>query len=545
MSTACLAAIASCSSAGEGEVLGMRYVCAELASGDSLRPGRRASPPAAATFGPLLVVCMLSAAARCSPAALVEGPFVGPVSSTSAVIWWRLSGPAPVRVVVEPAAPSSGPRREVRAPASATEITVSGLEPATVYRYRLEIGDGGRYPSAGAFQFRTAPAAGRAASYKFAVMCDSRGAAPSQPVSEGVLKRLAADALRRGAQFIVFPGDLVFGYCHKVADYRAQMRAWKRIMSEVMHQLPVYVTMGNHDVLIHRARDSFGPYDLDGARAADGTMVTAEEVFAEEFCNPRNGPDKPEVRGAPPYDETCYSFDWGPDRFVVLNTNYWVGTRTYPHAPGDPCRLYEKGNPEGRIMDRQMAWLRADLASARKSGARHIFIFAHEPAFPAGKHVDDAMHYDGNATLSLKRDVRKRRHELWSLLSRHRVLAAFFGDEHNYSRGLIGPVGNLTYDPPVWHIITGGAGAPLTLVRGLQPGTESLPPSIPHPYRRLDMPWSDCIRVFEVRNHYCLVSVRPSRVSLEVWALPASPHPDAAEGEWELIDRVRDLTVRD
>jgi len=486
----------------------------------------------------LAVMAGLALGQKVEPPKLL-GPFVARVTDSSAVIWWQGEAATPGKVVIGD--------RTVQVEKAPYEVLVTGLQADKDYRYHVELASGQRLPAQGEYTFHTAPAARSSREFTFAVLCDSRGGNPDQPVASPVLKTLLADARKRGAQFCLFPGDLFFGYHHHEAEYQRQARVWKAAAADFLHEAPIYVTMGNHDVLIHRDRDDFGEYDLDGEKK-DGKFITGEEVFADEFVNPVNGPDKPEKPGAPPYTETCYSFDYGNCHFVVINTNYWVGTRTYPHQPGDPCRLYERGNPEGRVMDRQMVWLERDLAQARRRGMKHLFVFGHEPAFPVGKHVDDAMYYDGNATLSLKKDIRKRRAKLWNLFSRQRVLAAFFGDEHNYSRALVGPAGDKWYEPPVWHIITGGAGAPRTLVKmpKAAPGEKYVPPEYPHPYRRIDMPWSDAVRVFEVRYHYCLVHVHGNRVSLEVWALPEDFAPSSDEpAELELIDRVKDLTVRD
>jgi len=479
-----------------------------------MRSARRRSRALMAFVGlvPLVGVALLAA-----PAADLEGPFVGNVTSNSAVIWWRSSTPAPGAVVIA--------NRTLRDDQPPFEVTVTGLEPGKTYQYHVELDEGGRLPGQGDYSLRTAAGRGTEAEFRFAVICDSRGTKASEPVNVPVLQALLKHAKSRSAQFVVFPGDLAFGYCNDAAEYRRELRVWKSAAADLMHEIPVYLTMGNHDVLIHPDRDRHGPYDLDGAMVG-GKLLTGEEAFAQEFVNPSNSP-QPENAGAPPYAETCYSFDWGNCHFVVLNTNYWVGTRSFPRVPGDPCRLYERGNPEGRIMDRQMQWLREDLRRARQAGARHIFVFGHEPAFPVGAHVDDAMYYEGNATLSLKRDIRARQHQFWQMLSDNGVLAGFFGDEHNYSRALIGPAGDKTYDPPVWHIISGGAGAPASSAR------------------RTDLPWSDSIRAFEDRRHYCLVTVQGRQVTLEVFALPADFDPTMGEPKFEVIDRVEDMTARD
>ncbi len=478
---------------------------------------KRASHPVRAVVALALTFACMPAVAFAAPAD-VEGPFISNVTSESAVIWWRSPQPLSGEVVIGD--------RCIRDAEPPYEVLVSGLDPGRPYSYYVTFDNGDRRPAEGAYAFRTAPRRTDDAEFRFAVMCDSRGSEASEPVNSAVLAALLQGAKARDARFVLFPGDLIFGYCTDAEEYRRQLRLWKSAAADFMHEMPIYLTIGNHDVLLHRARDQFGPYDLDGALTG-GRLLTGEEAFAQEFVNPTNGPGEPEAREAPPYTETSYSFDYGDCHFVVLNTNYWVGTRTFPHEPGDPCRLYERGNPEGRLMDRQLNWLRNDLRRARARGARHVFVTGHEPAFPVGAHVDDAMYYEGNATLSLKRDIRARQHRFWQMLSDNDVLVAFFGDEHNYSRALMGPVGDRRYDPPVWHIIAGGGGAPASEAR------------------RTDLPWSDCIRMFENRRHYCLVTVRGPAVTLEVLALTQDSEAAAGAVEFELIDHVRDLTVRD
>lgn len=490
------------------------------------------------TVGGLLIGPWGLAAAQEAESPDFLGPFVANVTTDSAVIWWQAAAPAPGKVVVDGEA-----YEDTEAP---YEVQITGLKPDTAYAYHLLMDGGDRYPADGHYAFRTAPEKTSSRKFSFAMLCDSRGTRREQPVTGDILIALLRDAKARGAEFFCFPGDLVFGYQTDEAEYRRQLRVWKDVVSEILHEMPIYTTMGNHDVLTHREEDDFGPYDFDGVMK-DGRLVSAEEVFAEEFVNPTNGPTG-ENEEAPPYTETCYSFDYGNCHFTFINTNYWVGTKVFPYLPGDLGRLYERGNPEGRVMDRQLNWIRKDLDGARRRGMTHLFIVGHEPAFPVGKHVDDAMHYDGNATLSLKKDVRQRRHALWSMWSDDRVLVAFFGDEHNYSRGLMGPVGERWYDPPVWHVISGGAGAPLTLEKMPKagPGEEYVPPEVPHPYRRLDMPWTDAVRAFAVRYHYCIVHVNRGRVSLEVWATPEDFDPNSPDAlEMELIDQVKDLTARD
>ena len=446
----------------------------------------------------------------------IEGPFVSNITSNSAVIWWGCPKPVGGKVFIG--------KRSFTDNIPPFEVLIPGLLPDRDYQYHIEFNNGGRRPASGTFTLHTAPPPDSKRPFCFAVLCDSRGPIPLIPVRESILTRLLDHAISQSARFICFPGDLVFGYSKNEEIYRQELRLWKSTIGYIMNEIPVYVTMGNHEAVLHTFRDNIGKYLLDGVIRGD-MVLSSEEIFAQEFCNPINGP-LPERHGAPPYTETCYSFNYGNTHFVFINTNYWVGTSSDPLTPWEPSRLYGEGNPQGRIMDRQMEWLHNDLKDARRSDLEHIFLFGHEPAFPIGSHTSDAMCYEKNATPSLRQDIRKRRDRFWKLLSQFEVLAAFFGHEHNYSRALIGPAGKSKDGLPVWQIITGGAGARLSDIR-------------------LDyMPWADTVRVFEKRYHYCLVSVDGKSVSLNVFALPKDFDPDSSSSNFELIDHIQDMTIR-
>ena len=162
------------------------------------------------------------------------------------------------------------------------------------------------------------------------------------------------------------------------------------------------------------------------------------------------------------------------------------------------------GNIEGYILDNQMNWLREDLSAARERGMKHLFVFTHEPAFPTGGHTHDAMYYHGKIP-----EVLEMRDEFWSILSENEVVAAFFGDEHNYSRSLIGPKFNPAFPNDVWHIVSGGCGAPFYA-------------------QEKGLPWTPFVEKFDSAEHWCLIRVKGGKVELEVFG----------ENE-ELVDKVR------
>ncbi len=433
-----------------------------------------------------LLLCSYSAGAY------LEGPFVSNIRPGSVVIWWRSQPPIPGKVFLK----DRGFRvfSKNRPP---FEISIKGLKPASVYNYYVVLSSGKRFPENGFYRFHTAFKGDKP--FKFAVIADSRGPFSMIPLREDVLYAIFKDITKRDIQFICFLGDMIYGYASKEDKLREELRSWKDAISHIMHEIPVYTGMGNHDVVMYEKKGP-DPYMLDGA-IKDGKVITSEEIFADEFVNPENSPE-PECPDAPPYKETCYSFDWGNSHFIFINTDYWMATPKMDIIEKSGMfKLYKKGNPPGRIMDKQMRWIESDIKEARAKKAKHIFVFGHQPIFPiSDKYM---MDYSSKVTDALKKDIKERRKRLWNIFTKYKVDAAFFGHEHNYSRTLI---------KDTWQIITAGAGAPL------------------YDGPRKDLPWLRDVKVVKKRYHYCIVTVNGNKVSMDVYALKSNMK------DFELID---------
>ncbi len=167
------------------------------------------------------------------------------------------------------------------------------------------------------------------------------------------------------------------------------------------------------------------------------------------------------------------SLDLGGVHFVILSTN-------------------EMRNPA------QVAWLRDDLARARRHHARAIFAFCHEGPWAHGLH--------GGAP-EMARDYAP-------LLAAAHVDVLFSGHDHIYERG-VGTTseGNLTY------VVTGGGGAPL-----YNPSCRAAsgpPPNVPHPLP----PCPASVAVLTNSYHYIMVEVAPDGVTL------CPRHPDGSPVE--------------
>ena len=419
---------------------------------------------------------------------VTEGPFVDMVTTTGAVISWDASDETTGAVEVDGLLYIDGKS------ATYHEITVDGLTPNTKYDYDVFVDGVQDFKT---YHFKTAPSTN--AGFEFAALSDSRqGVGGGERSFGGVnyqrLSQFMIDAYNRGADFVLFGGDLINGYTTNVTDFRMQLESWKDASEQVGCYIPIYEGMGNHEALID-VYDDGSKYGISFDKVDDETTgsKSAERVFAEEFVNPHNGPEVETAMKstAPIYDENVYYFDYANTRIVSFNTNY--GWCSNPEEHG--------GNLEGYVMDDQLEWIKGVLANAAANPEiNHVFMFAHEPAFPNGGHLGDAQWYSGK-----KPYVVDRRDELWEAISQNgKVVAVFFGDEHNYHRTLINkdtPVyldgtSNLDFVNPVWQIVSGGAGAPF--------------------YAQQETPWSDFVGSFYPSKHYCMIQVNGDKVTLKV-----------------------------
>jgi len=466
---------------------------------------------------------------------VIEGPFVNLIHSDNprqAQVSWQTDEPCTGTVRLLPGdgtqkirTMGAQPGTQVAGPEQAIyqyEASLSGLDPDTQYTYNIlcETEDGDR-TAAGPYTFRTAPRPGEGR-VVFAFASDSReGVGGGEEASMGhnakVLKTIAQDAYRRGAQFFIFGGDLVNGYTTATDDFRLQMRGWKQSLAGFWRSCPVYPVMGNHETLLKV---------IDGISFDQWPYATesAEAIFAENFWNPLNGPEASDQR-RPSYKENVYSFQYGPVLCIGYNNNYWWTTN-------DQCKRVG-GCPEGYLLDDQLQWIEAELKRAEKeSTIRTILLYAQEPVYPCGGHINDCMWWGGNNTLRAHTYTNGRlvseqagmiqvRNRFWSALAQStKVAAVLSGDEHEYHRMLVDnttPVGvmavddtngnnklddgNISPNPdfkhPVWHITAGTAGAPY--------------------YAQEETPWKPIF--FSSQAGYCLFEAEQDRLSVTFYTV--------------------------
>jgi len=173
-----------------------------------------------------------------------------------------------------------------------------------------------------------------AAPVRFIVAGDSRGPFGGTPTNEEILAEIADATVAENADFILFPGDLVWGY-GSMGSLETQLTEWLSIMQPVYDAgIGVYPCRGNHEI----------PQD-------DFIGTAWNSIFTGPYALPTNGPER---EGG-----LTYSFAM-ENIFVVALDQYSEGIETH------------KVN---------QTWLDEQFAA---NTLPHVFVFGHEPAFAIG-----------------------------------------------------------------------------------------------------------------------------------------------------------------
>jgi hypothetical protein len=419
------------------------------------------------------------------------------------------------------------------------EIRVDGLKPSSLYRYRALAIEGNDTAITPWLRFRTAPLKGDG-TVVFVYAGDGRASAGGGEyeyvgVNRAVGSQIAKQVFRKGASFLLFGGDMISGYINSTEEFAMELMAFRESYGPLFHSIPLYGAIGNHEALFNAYDDSTSrgyfvldkwPYDTQ----------SAEAIFAQALINPPNGPKaRP---GFPPYDETAFTFHYGPVKIIVINNNYWNTSYNRISQFG--------GSPEGYVFPEQIEWVRSEMRKADDDpSVRYIILLCQEPFFPAGGHVGDAMWSNGNnntraygmvdgSVKPLGPGLIEVRNQLWEMFAQSPKVAAVLGsDEHNYQRSLITretPVGipakddrdgngilddgvfspDPAFKNPIWFLISGGAGAPY--------------------YTKEPAPWSGSLKFFTPQANFILFRASASKIGIEVYSQTG-----------QLLDSVDDL----
>lgn len=397
------------------------------------------------------------------------------------------------------------------------EITISGMRPDTQYVYEIRYGDKKQ-----TYAFRTAPELGSRKPFTFSYSSDSRsGTGGGERNLYGtnfyIMKKIMALSMQKKSRFMQFTGDLVNGYLSNMWEMHLQYANWKRAVEPFAHYFPVVAAMGNHEVMVRRfVHPAIGSH----VRVDRFPFATesAEQIFAENFVNPLNGPETedgavydpdPELVNFPSYRENVFHYTYDNVAIIALNSDYF-------YAPSAKFIPVTGGNPHGYIMDNQLRWLAETVAKFEEDGSiDHVFVTVHTPFFPNGGHVANDMWYRGNndvrayvAGQPLAKGIIERRDELLDILVNKstKVVAILTGDEHNYNRLKLSaeteiyPEGydkkKIKLSRTIYQINNGAAGAPY--------------------YAQEQTPWTPHVSGFTTQNAVVFFHVDGKKISVEV-----------------------------
>ncbi len=217
--------------------------------------------------------------------------------------------------------------------------------------------------------------------WKFASIADSRGS--DNGVNKEVLAKIVNHINSEGVDLVVFQGDAVSGTKDDAA-LASQMTSWLFIMNKL--DCPWYYTPGNHEVQ---------------------TSTAQENVLRNKVRQSIGGPAGDQG--------FTFSFDHQNAHFVLLNSDHF----------GSQHKV-------------QTDWMASDLAKTTKT---HIFVMAHDPAYPAGPHKGSSLD-----AFPAERDA------FWKAMEKRGVGMYLCGHEHLYQR---------TKHGSIVQVINGSCGAPL------------------------------------------------------------------------------------
>jgi len=265
---------------------------------------------------------------------VTRGPYLQQQTDDSIIVRWRtdIATDSVVRYGTDSATLSFS----VAGTVNSTEHTVlvNGLADAT--RYFYSIGDNSSTLAGDAsYHFNTSPVPGTAANTRVWVIGDSGTANNEARAVRDAYKVWSAS---QAANFMLMLGDNAYNDGTDAEYQNAVFNTYP----ELLRQLPVWPTLGNHDGHSADSATQSGPY---------------YEIF--------DLPTSAEAGGLASGTEAYYAFDYGNIHFVVLDS-------------------YETDRSVGGTM---LQWLESDLATNDKPW---VIAFFHHPPYTKGSHNSDS-----------------------------------------------------------------------------------------------------------------------------------------------------------
>jgi Calcineurin-like phosphoesterase len=438
---------------------------------------------------------------------IVEGPMVNELNQGGCTISYETQVPVKTTINV------GGKTFSDDAASTHHEIIVSGLQPATDYKYTVSYGD-----RTDNHNFKTANKDGARKPFTFAFAAANRattggGERDFGGVNYQTTRTIMGAAAMNNAVFMMCIGDFTDGGNPTEDGHMTEYANFKRALEPWWSKMPVYVGFGDHEPskvsLLNAATkkaksvETF-PYET----------MSGEATFAKAFVNPKNGPQSedgasydpnPNALDFPTYKENVFYYTYDNVAIINVNTEYWESK--------DPTAT--SGCPEGYIMDQQTKWLKETVEKLEKDASiDHIFVNNHGAVFPNGDHLPDAMWWNGDNTSrawvagkpTAKGTIERRDEIIDICVNKSKKFLAFIsGDEHNFSYLEVTPTTPIYLDNytgstkikvsrPFYNINNGGGGSA--------------------PYGLLSSPWSKDFKYFTAPPILAMISVNGKSVTL-------------------------------
>jgi len=324
---------------------------------------------------------------------VTRGPYLQMQTGDSITIHWRTDTATESEVRFGLSAANLDQTVSDPAPKTDHAVTLTGLSQAQKYWYA--VGDSsGILAGDASYHFHTAPPQGQAADTRIWVIGDSGTAnAAARSVRDAYKTWTGSDP----ADLWVMLGDNAYNNGTD-AEYQA---AVFNTYPEILRQLPLWSTLGNHDGYSADSFSQTGPY---------------YDIF--------NLPTQAEVGGFESFTEAYYSFDYANIHFICLDSY----------------------DTDRSVNGSMLQWLQSDLAQNTQPW---IIAFWHHPPYTKGSHNSDT---EG-------RLIDMRQNAL-PILEQWGVDLVLSGHSHSYERsylldGHYGPSGTLD---PDFHILDPGNG---------------------------------------------------------------------------------------
>ena len=245
---------------------------------------------------------------------LMQGPMVGAVTPTEALIWARTTGEYAVTIEYGTDLELFSPRSVEATARKASDYTLvlrlTGLEPATEYFYRVLVnGKPDRYIKRFApLRFRTAPPAGEAASFRVAFgSCPKFQDDRFQPIWP-VIVELEPD-------LFFWIGDNVYADTLDPDILREEYRRQRDVagLQPLLHNVPNLAVWDDHD------------FGLNNHDRTNPIKVESLEIFKQYWANPGYG--LPETPGV------FFRYSYGAVDFFFLDDRYHRDPDADPDTP--------------------------------------------------------------------------------------------------------------------------------------------------------------------------------------------------------------------